>query len=59
MKKPTPLTEKSFSYDLYNTETEQVEATERHTPADVKERNFVLANNREPKRWLPTPWVND
>lgn len=47
-----------WSYDLYNTATEQVEATEFHTPEDVKERNAILLRNGEPQRWVPTPWVN-
>jgi hypothetical protein len=33
---------KSYSYDLYNTDTEQVEATERLTPEERQHRNDVL-----------------
>jgi hypothetical protein len=47
-----------FSYDLYNTSTEEVEATENMTGDDAKERNRVLRANGEPQRWVSTPWVN-
>lgn len=47
--------EKYYSYDLYNTETEQVEATEHHTADDIRWRNDALRRNGEPQRWVPTP----
>lgn len=47
-----------YSYDLYNTETGQVEATERLTPEEVAKRNHTLRVNEEPQRWIATPWVN-
>lgn len=47
-----------YSYDLYNTDTEQVEATERHTPEEIAKRNHILRANGEPQRWIATPWVN-
>ena len=48
----------TYSYDLYNTSTEQVEATERLTAGEVCERNRILRVNGEPQRWVATPWVN-
>lgn len=50
--------EKLFSYDLYNTDTERVEATEHKMPDDVRKLNDILRNNGEPQRWVCTPWVN-
>jgi hypothetical protein len=50
--------ERWYSYDLYNTDTEEVEATELHTPSEVARRNCVLRANGEPQRWVATPWVN-
>ncbi len=47
-----------FSYDLYNTETEQVEAIENHTADEIRQRNDTLRSNGEPQRWVATPWVN-
>lgn len=47
-----------YSYDLYNTDTEQVEATEHKLPDDVRRINNILRNNGEPQRWVATPWVN-
>lgn len=51
-------TEKHYSYDLFNTETEQVEATENHTATEIARRNDILRSNGEPQRWIATPWVN-
>ncbi len=51
-------TPRYYSYDLYNTDTEQVEATENHTADDIRRRNDVLRANGEPQRWVATPWVN-
>ena len=48
----------AYSYDLYNTNTEEVEATERLTPDEVARRNQMLRANNEPQRWVATPWVN-
>jgi hypothetical protein len=48
----------AYSYDLYNTNTEEVEATERLTPDEVARRNQMLRANGEPQRWIATPWVN-
>lgn len=50
--------ERYYSYDLYNTETETVEATERKTASEVRGLNHVLRENGEPQRWIATPWVN-
>jgi hypothetical protein len=47
-----------FSYDLFNTETEQVEACENLTADEVRRRNHILRTNGEPQRWIATPWVN-
>lgn len=47
-----------WSYDLYNTDTEQVEATENKTADDVERLNRALRENGEPQRWVATPWVN-
>ena len=47
-----------YSYDLYNTDTELVEATEQKTADEVERLNHVLRQNGEPQRWIPTPWVN-
>jgi hypothetical protein len=52
------MPEKTYSYDLYNTETEQVEATERLTPDERQSRNDTLRKHGEPYRWVATPWVN-
>ena len=49
---------KYFSYDLYNTDTELVEATEHKTADDVRQLNDILRQNGEPQRWVATPWVN-
>ena len=67
MKLPIPESEKEaqtesmeryFSYDLYNTATEEVEVTELKTPDEVARLNRALLANNEPQRWLATPWVN-
>lgn len=50
--------ERLYSYDLYNTATKQIEATDMFTLDDVQRRNDVLIENQEPQRWVPTPWVN-
>ena len=50
--------QKFFSYDLYNTDTEQVEATEFLTADEIARRIHVLRTNGEPQRWVATPWVN-
>lgn len=50
--------ERYFSYDLYNTATEEVEAVERKTPDEVRSLNDVLRNGNEPQRWIATLWVN-
>ena len=50
--------ERHYSYDLYNTDTEQVEATEFHTADEIARRNHILRTNGEPQRWIATPWVN-
>ena len=50
--------QKYYSYDLYNTETEQVEATENHTADEIRRANDILRANGEPQRWVATPWVN-
>ena len=47
-----------YSYDLYNTDTEQVEATENKTPDEVARLNHILRENDEPQRWIATPWIN-
>lgn len=47
-----------WSYDLYNTDTEEVEATENHTDSEVREMNRVLIAKGEPQRWVATRWVN-
>lgn len=47
-----------YSYDLYNTETEQVEATQNHTAEEIRRANEILQTNGEPQRWVATPWVN-
>lgn len=47
-----------WSYDLYNTETEQTEATENLTADEMSRRNKILRKNGEPQRWVSTPWVN-
>ena len=47
-----------YSYDLYNTETEEVETTEQLTAADVASRNHILRSGDEPQRWIATPFVN-
>jgi hypothetical protein len=49
---------KTYSYDLYNIDTEEVEATEYLTPDEVDDRNDILRTNGEPQRWVATPWVN-
>lgn len=49
---------KHYSYDLYNTETEAVEATEIHTAKEIARRNNILRSNGEPQRWIATPLVN-
>lgn len=51
-------TERYWSYDLYNTETETVEATEQKTADQVRDLNAALRRNGEPQRWVGTPWVN-
>jgi hypothetical protein len=50
-------TERTYNYDLYNTTTEQIEATDRFTPSVARRRNALLAANQEPQRWIPTPMV--
>jgi hypothetical protein len=50
--------ENTWSYDLYHTGTEQVEATERKTASEALRLNAILRANGEPQRWLATPWVN-
>jgi len=52
------MSNKYFSYDLYNTETEQVEATENHTADEIRRANDIFRQNGEPQRWVATPWVN-
>ena len=52
------MPEKYYSYDLYNTETELVEATERMTADEQRDRNDELRRNGEPQRWVSTPFVN-
>ena len=49
----------TYSYDLYNTDTELVEATERLTADEVARRNHVLRTNGEPQRWVATREGND
>jgi len=49
---------KYYIYDLYNTATEEVEATARKTPDEVRDANAKLRANGEPQRWVATPWVN-
>ena len=49
---------RAYSYDLYNIETELVEATERRTADDVARSNKIFRANGEPYRWVATPWVN-
>jgi len=50
--------DREFSYDLYNTETEQREATQRMTAEDARRANDDLRRNRKPQRWVSTRWVN-
>jgi hypothetical protein len=50
--------ERIYSYDLYNTTTEQIEATVNFTPSVARRRNALLAANQEPQRWVLTPTVN-
>lgn len=52
------MSDRHYSYDLYNTDTEQVEATELHTADWVRKANSALRNNGEPQRWVATLWVN-
>jgi|688.fasta_scaffold201858_3 hypothetical protein len=40
-------------HELYNTETEQVEAVEDITPAKASGRNLQLIRRGEPYRWIP------
>ena len=46
-------------YDLYNSDTEEVEATELHTSDEVRRRNDILRSNGEPQRWVPMPRLDD
>lgn len=48
----------TYSYDLYNTATEQTEATERLTSDEARRRNHRLLVTGEPQRWVATRWVN-
>lgn len=40
--------------ELYNTETEFVEAIERMTRTEAYVRNKQLRENNEPHRWIPS-----
>jgi hypothetical protein len=39
-------------YDLYNTDTEQIEAIELKTPDEVQKLNHILRTNEEAQRWV-------
>ena len=41
-----------YTYALYNTATEQVEATEHMTDAERLNRNVKLRSYGEPQRWV-------
>ncbi len=47
-------TELYYSYDLYNIDTEQIEATEYKTASEVEAANKQLRANGEPQRWIAT-----
>jgi hypothetical protein len=53
-----PSRQRYYNYDLYNTDTELVEASEYKLPDDVRRLNNILRKNGEPQRWIATPWVN-
>lgn len=50
--------ERAYYYDLYNIDTEKVEATEVITPTEAKVRNSQLRINKEPQRWIASKWIN-
>jgi hypothetical protein len=42
-----------MKYELFNLETEAVDAIEDISPGEAADRNQVLRSRKEPYRWIP------
>jgi hypothetical protein len=42
-----------MKYELFNVDTEAVEAIEDISPGEACDRNQVLKSKKEPYRWIP------